>query len=695
MKVHLRATEWIFLTVAIINILTVLFYQSVTYRVIFHSDSAIANLLAEEIVRTGQFFPKEWYYGNGDIWIIFNHVIIVPLLFLFKNSFAVHAASGWVFSALVIASLFYFSRRHQLSCTALFALVATTFTGISAYVSESLFGQMSLGYAWGFVFLLLTIGVLLPVQSRQDALRDRLHFAALSILLFLLGLTGVRVLFSILLPLFAVLVTMVCAKYLFDELRKKTTLPQHHVFEATSYSLYALLIGFCLLFYGAGLLLNKKWLIDTVNYMDISSTLAVTSFDQVSRHFHLFIEGYLFSAGIALHPIFEFVLPTFYNESIVSPAGAEMIFRMLLFGWLFFLPWVLLSKFNKITNRLLFFLVVFYCFSFSLTLIFYLFSNNLAIAMPAIRYFALLQILATTINVVFMFQLAEAWGSRIWHLYLIVLIFHSIFSWQYLVGDGLQHGENRDFVFKKSQFDPLISLLREKNLEYGYGSFWNASVNTVLSAGDVRIAAVNITHHKISPFRVLTSETWYRPSFYRGPTFLVLSGEERELMRDYAPTQLGQPTSVYDVNNFRVFVYDFNIMEKLYDGGPIVTMQNALPADARQGKLELCPAMLEIPENEPLSIPLQIWNMSQTTWSSAGNFPVRVGAHLLDHDGSSPVRPDILRAPLPGTLQGGEQVEVIIDLPPVAAGDYLLSVDLVQDGVAWFNNACRIHLSVR
>jgi hypothetical protein len=175
----------------------------------------------------------------------------------------------------------------------------------------------------------------------------------------------------------------------------------------------------------------------------------------------------------------------------------------------------------------------------------------------------------------------------------------------------------------------------------------------------------------------------------------VLSGEERELMRDYAPTQLGQPTSVYDVNNFRVFVYDFNIMEKLYDGGPIVTMQNALPADARQGKLELCPAMLEIPENEPLSIPLQIWNMSQTTWSSAGNFPVRVGAHLLDHDGSSPVRPDILRAPLPGTLQGGEQVEVIIDLPPVAAGDYLLSVDLVQDGVAWFNNACRIHLSVR
>ncbi len=695
MKLRIRTIEALFLIIAIINILAVVFYQLVTYRIIFHSDSAIVNVLAGEIVRTGQFFPKEWYYGNGDIWIVFNHAIIVPLLFFFKNGFAVHAASGLVFTAFVLASLLYFGKRLQLSNTALLALLATTFTGVSAYVSESFFGQMSLGYAWGFLFLILTLGVLLPIRSRQDALRDYQHFTALGILLFLLGLTGVRVLFSILLPLFAVLVTMFCVKYVRDGLRRETTtLARHCVFEANNYSLLVFLMGFCLFFYGSGLLLNRIWLIHTVSFMDIASTLAVTSFDQVTRHFELFIEGYLFSAGIGLQQGSEAILPTFYNAPIVSLSGVEMIFRILLFGWLFFLPWVLLLKVGKITNRLLFTLVIFYCFSFFLTLIFYLFSNDLAIEMPAIRYFALLQILSTTISVVFLLYLVDTWGYRVWHLYFVVLVIHSAFSWQHLVGDGLAQNEKGDLILKKSRYETLISLLREKNLRYGYAGYWNASVNTVLSDGDVRIAGVDIRSHGISPFRVLTSEAWYRPSFYRGPTFLVLSDEERELVKDYALVKLGKPTITYDIDEFHVIVYDYNIMDKLYDRDPIVRMREPLPADDRQGRLGRCPESLDIIANEPMNIPLQVWNLSQEIWSSSGAFPVNVGAHLLAPDGKS-VRPDILRASLPGMLQKGEQVEVSVVLPPVVAGDYLLSVDLVQEGVAWFNNTCQIRLSVR
>jgi len=694
LKGRLRNIETLFLAVAIVNVFAVIFYQSITYRVFFHSDSAIINVLAGEIARTGQFFPEEWYYGNGDIWIIFNHAIIAPLLLFFENSFALHAASGWIFTGLLLASTVYFAKRLHLSNTVLFALVATIFTGISAYVSESLFGQMSHGYAWGFLFLLLTLGALLPIKSRKEAQIDRWHLAALAILLFLLGLTGVRFLFSILLPLCAVLMIIMCTKYLRDGMLKERKLQKSKIFEASNYSFLAFLIGFFLFFYGSGLLLNKKWLIDAVSYMDISASLTITSFEQIARHLDLFIEGYFFSAGVAFHPGYEYSLPTFYNTSIVSLDGIEMIFRILLFGWLFFLPWVLLFKIGKIDSHLLFTLVVFYCFSFTLTLIFYLFSNNLAIAMPAIRYFSLLQVLSTTISIIFISTLAKNWGPRIWHLYFVVLVFHSIFSWQHLVADGLTRGESGELRFKKSQFDPLISLLREHDLEYGYASFWNASVNTVLSAGDVRIAGVNINSDGITPFRVLTSEAWYRPSFYRGPTFLILSAQEEKLISDHILTLLGQPTVIHDVDHFRVLVYDFNIMEKLYDGGPVSIMRSALPRDARHGKLEGCPEELKIPADETVRIPLQVRNLSQTTWSSRGPYPVRVGAHLLAPDGT-PVQPDILRAGLAGDLRKGELVEVNVIFPPVDNGDYLLSVDLVQDGVAWFNNACQIRLSVR
>ena len=50
------------------------FYIFKTYRAFFNSDAAIANVLAEEIVLSGSFFPSHWWYVNNDLWIFFKHV---------------------------------------------------------------------------------------------------------------------------------------------------------------------------------------------------------------------------------------------------------------------------------------------------------------------------------------------------------------------------------------------------------------------------------------------------------------------------------------------------------------------------------------------------------------------------------------------------------------------------------------------
>ncbi|UXZ55069.1 hypothetical protein LOS15_03265 [Halomonas sp. 7T] len=680
----------LFFAVAVINILAILFYQAVTYRVFFHSDSAIINVLAGEMVRTGRFFPEEWFYGYGDVWIVYNHVFIAPLLLFFKNSFALHAASGWIFSGLLILSTIYFAKRAQLPTIATFALLATLFTGISPYVSESLFGQMSHGYAWGFLFLLLTLGAVFPPQTLSEGAKSRWHLGALAVLLFLLGLTGVRFLFSILLPLFAVLATLTCVKYLRDGAQPHQRLSYHPVFDGYHSTWLAAVIGFCSVCYGLGLVLNKLWLTETISYMNIASSLTITSFEEVATHFRLFIEGYFFSAGILLNPPSDYSLPTFHSAPIVSLTGVELIFRAVLFTWFFFLPWALLFKSAKEDNRLLFTLVLFYCFSFMLTFIFYVFSNNLAVAMPAIRYFALLQILSAVISIVFIAKLADLWGGRVWHLYFVVVVFHSLFAWQHLVGDGLTRTQNGSVAFKESPFDPLIALLREHNLVYGYASFWNASVNTVLSAGDVNIVGVTIQPDNISPFRVLASEAWYRPSFHQGPTFLLLRGEERQHMQDQLPEPLAEPSAVHEVGAFKVLVYDFNIMDKLYDG----SAREPLPASERYGELSGCPAVLEMPAGQERRIALNVTNLSQITWPYRGAYPVRLGAHLLTPNGE-PVQADLLRAALTANLAPGEQDSVEILLPPTEAGDYRLDVDLLQEGVAWFGNACTIRLVVR
>ena len=88
----------IFIALLLINISLVFYYIFVNYKAYFHSDSAAKNLIAQEIFETGQYFPSDWYYINGDLWVLSGHTYIVPMLSFFSNSYSLHAVSG-VFSA--------------------------------------------------------------------------------------------------------------------------------------------------------------------------------------------------------------------------------------------------------------------------------------------------------------------------------------------------------------------------------------------------------------------------------------------------------------------------------------------------------------------------------------------------------------------------------------------------------------------
>jgi hypothetical protein len=77
----------------------------------------------------------------------------------------------------------------------------------------------------------------------------------------------------------------------------------------------------------------------------------------------------------------------------------------------------------------------------------------------------------------------------------------------------------------------LISFLEENDLHYGYASFWNASVNTVLSGGEVEILplwdyAANGSQRQAynpSDYRSwLNNENWYDPATHPGKSFMLL-----------------------------------------------------------------------------------------------------------------------------------------------------------------------------
>lgn len=61
-----------------------------------------------------------------------------------------------------------------------------------------------------------------------------------------------------------------------------------------------------------------------------------------------------------------------------------------------------------------------------------------------------------------------------------------------------------------------------------------------------------------------------------------------------------------------------------------------------------------------------------------------LGNHWLDHSGNMIINDDG-RAALPNHLRPGEQADLnIVVNAPKTPGDYLLELDMLQEGVSWF-----------
>ncbi|WP_210217151.1 hypothetical protein, partial [Klebsiella pneumoniae] len=87
-----------------------------------------------------------------------------------------------------------------------------------------------------------------------------------------------------------------------------------------------------------------------------------------------------------------------------------------------------------------------------------------------------------------------------------------------------------------------MDVLRAHGLQYGYGTYWNSGVITILSGGDVRVRQIEFDRGLPIPRLHLASRSWFRPQTWTGKSFLLLSKEEAaQLDRDTAFTFTGAP----------------------------------------------------------------------------------------------------------------------------------------------------------
>ncbi len=115
-------------------------------------------------------------------------------------------------------------------------------------------------------------------------------------------------------------------------------------------------------------------------------------------------------------------------------------------------------------------------------------------------------------------------------------------------------------------------------------------------------------------------------------------------------------------------------------------MPSSLPEPLRhQGSVEVLSEPGVVREAEPVRMRVRVRNDGNGRWRASMRRPMatRVGIQLLNADGSL-LKQDFERASLPHDVTPGNDCEVTIEFPAPPPGSYRLKIDMVAEGVTWF-----------
>jgi hypothetical protein len=121
---------------------------------------------------------------------------------------------------------------------------------------------------------------------------------------------------------------------------------------------------------------------------------------------------------------------------------------------------------------------------------------------------------------------------------------------------------------------------------------------------------------------------------------------------------------------------------------------NAIPGATPRARIDVQSLIPALPlvgrRGKPLTIRTRVKNLSSRRFAAQASYGrrlVRLGAQLCAADGTLLNR-DHARAWLPGHLEGGQEIDLAIEVPaPEQAGRYQIKFDLVCEGIDWFETS--------
>lgn len=528
----------LFLVVGLLigNVGLMTWYLFYGYQSGFHSDSAAKVLLAREIIETGQYFPHDWNYANGDLFVLFGHTFIIPFLAFLPAGFFVHALSGLISAALILSGVWFLTSLFKIGKLKRVVIAAVMAAGISGFMAENLYGQVSYGYVfYSTCYVIYFAWQFLSFNGPKKSL-------------FGVGLFLVLILAFWSNPLRAGLAY--CLPLLYAIAYHITSYSFINIYSSREVCASYQLVAIVFLSAVVGTALHFITL-HSVNNVLAAGHPRWLSYEEIIRNLTLTPKGFLAIFG---------GLPS-AGGVLVSISGMYEAVRLILALALFALiPLSLRSALQQMHSGSQF--VASFALGAVLLVLFIQLTTtvpDMADPVQSSRYLipALLLLLIVTLARTYEFKKNPLLALFSFSLPIVLIVS----AYPTFVRSNSGSGMNWGMLGQHhNHLKNLKDFLLTNGLHYGYASYWNAGVISVISNEKVLVRQIGIDHGLPMPMRLLSSNRWYRSSAWQGETFLLLTAQEASLinwglLEDYH----AKPVRELKFEGFKVFVFAQNL----------------------------------------------------------------------------------------------------------------------------------------
>lgn len=657
---HLNLISYFIL---LINVGFLCWYLFLGYKASFHSDSAAKVLIASEIYDTCNYFPTDWNHVNYDLFVLFGHTFVIPLLTFLPAGFLAHSISGFISSVVILSGIWFLTSIVPISKTRRMLIVSVFAGGISGLSAENLFGQVSYGWIVCFscYFVFFSLRFILA-EDRKNLLWG-VGLLALTVLAFWANVQ--RAAFYYGFPLISALILIL--------LRYKLTFPISNIKK----------IMFCLGIFSIGILIGLSLHLYTlfcVNNVLGAGHARWLTYDSMIFNIMQTPKGILAIFG---------GLPT-QGGLLTSKIGVYEAFRLTTVIVILILMPIAVNKMQCQQDASMNFLAYFSIFSFLFAIFFQLTTTipNSDVIQSS-RYLIpslMFGLIAVLIQPVDLYK-SPVLGLSLIYIFIILLSagYHAL-----VMSDVNSNTSGKSL---QNQHLKKMDFLIKNNLRYGYATYWNAGVVSVLSNGKSVVRQIVIIDGVPMPMRHLSSNRWYLSSAWKDESFLLLTSLEAKNLNWKQMAEYGLiPSRELTYDDYNVYVFKENIA-KYIPGWKTPSgdrMRQPLPASGFKAKIEPQVQQLTMKMCETSTVSVKITNTGDSRLSSVGKngglgaLTVALAYHVLDNEGNVVVF-DGKRTALPGNVMPNQTVLLnAILAAPVKAGKYTFVFDLVQEGVSWF-----------